>query len=280
MTYFNRLLILLLLVVLIPLNNHAQDNTTDSLPTVTAVQDVPIQRGIRKVSLENLQSPLDENGKSLSEATLVYNTNPETGKGLYYWNGSVWAQLMADDDGDPEEDSTNPPKTKEFLEALAQLLGALAWPATLLFILFLFRSGFAGAIGRIANLKVDKTGLSFDFNEEINNVKEVFQDLKEVATAKSSGSIQPQLARSPYAQLINLKGEINDTLDRKAREAGVTQAPSGIENRLDQLVGVGQMDHPQAEMVRTLTGLIDHAKRDVTQAQVNEISSLFDEINL
>lgn len=279
MYFYNRLLFIFLMMAIFPFGISAQESS-DSLRVQTSEQAIPVQRSIRKVSLTNLQTPLGSEGESLDEATLVYNTNPEIGKGLYYWNGSVWAQVMADDDGDPETDAIKPPKTKEFLEALAKLLGALAWPGTLLLILFLFRSGFSGAIKRIGGFKVDNTGLSVDFNDEIEAAKEIFSDLKEAATAKSGGSIQPMKTSSPYVQLVSLKGDISNTLDRRAREADVNQGPSGINNRLDQLVGAGQMENTQAEMVRTLIGLIDSAKRDVTQPQVDRIENLYKEINL
>lgn len=279
MIFLNRLMILLLIALVLPLGIQAQEET-DSLNTASEELTVPVQRSIQKVSLTNLQSPMDDTGESVSEATLVYNTNPEIGTGLYYWNGSVWAQVMADDDGDPESDSAQPAKTKEFLEALAKLIGALAWPGTLLVILFLFRNGFASAIKRLGGFKVDSSGISLDFNDEIAAVKDVLGGLKQAATAKSAGQIQTKASQTPYVQLVNLKNDILDALDRKARSADLSQGPGGISNRLDQLVGHGQMDNTQAEMVRSLTGLIDKAKQDVTQQQVDQIESLYKEIEL
>ena len=279
MILFKRILIVILIAFTASPGLLAQDET-DSLNTASPELATPDQNSIRKVSLTNLQSPMDETGESVSEATLVYNTNPEIGTGLYYWNGSVWAQVMADDDGDPEANSAEPAKTKEFLEALAKLIGALAWPGTLLVILFLFRRGFAGAIKRIGGFKVDSSGISLDFNDEIAAVKDVLGGLKQAATAKSAGQIQTKATQTPFVQLVNLKSEISDALDRRARAADLAQGPGGIENRLDQLVGHGQMDNTQAEMVRSLTGLIDKAKRDVTQQQVDQIESLYKEIEL
>jgi hypothetical protein len=171
-------------------------------------------------------------------------------------------------------------QNNDLISSIAELIGAVAWPTTLLAVLYIFRNGFAQALKRMGSFKADTSGFSIDFNEQIDAAKELFEDLKETATAKSGGQIQPLKPRTPYAQLVNLKSEIANDLDRLARSAGMDKGPGGINNRLDQLVGSGHMEYAKAEMVRTLVGVIASANREVTQAQVDRIEAMFKDLNL
>ncbi|MFE8436533.1 hypothetical protein ABHQ61_07830, partial [Tenacibaculum sp. ZH3_bin.2] len=66
-------------------------------PSLSAQLDIKSDsRGllIPRLNINDLSTSLPVNNNTIKESLLVYNTNKNSGKGFYYWNGVLWEQLV------------------------------------------------------------------------------------------------------------------------------------------------------------------------------------------
>ncbi|WP_417799516.1 hypothetical protein [Tenacibaculum sp.] len=65
-------------------------------PNVSAQLDIKSNtKGllIPRLNIDNLKTASPVSSSTINESLLVYNTNKTSGKGFYYWNGSLWEKL-------------------------------------------------------------------------------------------------------------------------------------------------------------------------------------------
>lgn len=108
----SKLLILLIsyLTLTLSINLHAQVGINTTNPQPGSMLDVTsTDKGILipRVDIANLNTIAPVTGGG-TESLLVYNTNLTTGKGFYFWNGSLWVPLIGKDWKEVGNAGTNP----------------------------------------------------------------------------------------------------------------------------------------------------------------------------
>jgi len=94
-----KILSLILITMFFTFTSVAQVGIGTTNPNSSSLLDIESSdKGllIPRISISNLNNISPVTGGS-TESLLVYNTNVATGKGFFYWDGSVWVQMSGDD---------------------------------------------------------------------------------------------------------------------------------------------------------------------------------------
>lgn len=94
-----RLLMFSLLIFFYGIKSSAQVGINTTTPQPGAILDIQSSNKgmlVPRVDIANLNTIAPVTGGA-TESLLVYNTNITTGRGFYFWNGSLWFPLYSDD---------------------------------------------------------------------------------------------------------------------------------------------------------------------------------------
>lgn len=112
--YFNRgALICTLLIFLFSFNTSAQVGINNPNPADASILDITSSdKGVLvpRVNIENLATIAPVTGGSTT-SLLVYNSNPDTGPGFFYWSGSRWIGIDSERDWKLEGNGSTSPGT-------------------------------------------------------------------------------------------------------------------------------------------------------------------------
>jgi hypothetical protein len=170
--------------------------------------------------------------------------------------------------------------TPGFFELLIQFIEVVIWPFTLLIILFFFRKNFSAAFKRLGSLSVDSSGISMTFESVLESTTKEFKATKPEAVAKASATmdIGTATSRSPYDQLREVKKSLESTIIELAKEREIEVIDRSQTAIVKDLENKGRLTREDGKLLRSLIYLVDVAPSTITQAQVNEIKTLYNAI--
>lgn len=162
-------------------------------------------------------------------------------------------------------------------ELLIKLVEVTIWPLTLLLILFLFKKNFADAFNRLGAIKADSTGLSLTFEKALETTKSKFQMNKPEEMFKSNSIIQNEDSTStpPYKQLMDVKESLETAIIELATEEGMETLGKNSNLLINDLKNKGVLNNQKSELIQALLHLIQMARMDISQTQINEIKKMY-----
>ncbi len=166
------------------------------------------------------------------------------------------------------------------VDELTDILEVVIWPITLLLIILMFRSSFRSAFDRLGSIKADATGFSATFEKKLEDTTQKFKKTRKVATPKSVAGvgIQGTTTESPFRQLVEIKEGLNKTILDLAKDGGIDVSSMSMVNVCAVLGDKKIISKENSELMQSLITLIDSARTDITQAQVDQIKALWHSI--
>ncbi|NNK87156.1 MAG: hypothetical protein HKO90_02635, partial [Flavobacteriaceae bacterium] len=165
---------------------------------------------------------------------------------------------------------------------IKDLIDVLIWPLTLIICFMIFRKQLRELIGKVGSFKATKDGLEMTFQDKLESIQ-TLPALKAVGGISKSGGqikIKGSKAKSPYEELLELRDVLNSKIVGKARGLKIeTDNMSNIAIS-DKLKEVGGITLQQAKAFKALIDLTNSASPKITQAQVNEVRSLVNNLDI
>lgn len=154
-----------------------------------------------------------------------------------------------------------------------KLIDILAWPVTMLFVLFGFRKYVSNAIKRVSSLSAGAGGVQMTFSEQILQAKNKIEDLKSGVTSKSA----------------QLNGDSNYSIDLKekhlltyltdiANKNGIILENKDIFSSTELLKESGVMNIEQVEMIQTVHNLLKSAGPSISRKELGDLDDLIAEV--
>jgi hypothetical protein len=161
-----------------------------------------------------------------------------------------------------------------------RLIEVLIWPVVFFIIILLFRKNFKEAMGRLGSLRADATGISLGFTQVLARSKGTFNKLRPGAAAKSMSSLGTKTKedKEPYMQLIEIKENLNKTILDLAKDDGMEVDNKSIESICRELSKKKIISAENEELMLSLIEVVNAARTDITQAQVDDIKALWHSI--
>ena len=170
------------------------------------------------------------------------------------------------------------------LEFISKLIETLIWPITLLLLFVVFRKHFADIMRKLSGIDATATGISLKFDQQIDNAIENFLPTQEEnnVIAKSAiqigGQQEPDVPQTPFQQMLNLRDALNHRIILKSQENNIlTIQKSSIELK-NELLKSGAITSQEAKLFQTLIDLTNASDTTITQAQVNKVKLLYNNL--
>ncbi|MCW5519390.1 hypothetical protein J1N09_06045 [Aureitalea sp. L0-47] len=162
-------------------------------------------------------------------------------------------------------------------EMLVRLIEILIWPVTVLIIVLLFRSKIKGVIHRVGSFKASSSGVEMTFAPQLDAAKKMFKQLRPDSVSKSVTTLESSERPSgtPYEQLLQIKFELEQSLTELAQEASISITGKSSLQLCAELEKSGVINHENGQLMRSLLTVIDAANAGITQAQVDEINTMY-----
>lgn len=172
------------------------------------------------------------------------------------------------------------------LDFISKLIEHLIWPITLLIIFIIFRKHFSDIMRKLSGIDATASGISLKFDQQIDKAIEKFlpaQD-EDNLIAKSALKIeeeeQPEIPKTPFQQMLQLRDNLNHRIILKSQENNIpTISKSSIELK-NELLQSGVITAKNAKLFQTLIDLTNASDKTISQAQVNKVQLLFNNLKL
>ena len=162
------------------------------------------------------------------------------------------------------------------LEEITNFLEVIIWPGTLLFIIILYKKHFVSAFNRLGSLKADATGISMEFTQKIEGVKEQAKALKSGIQFKGGDDIIPSgIQNSPFQQLLGLKVKLIKKVEELANSNDISIQNATIAQLLGSLEEKGVVDKKNTAFIMAVYDLMLSADQSITSQQYNDIDNLY-----
>lgn len=161
---------------------------------------------------------------------------------------------------------------------ILKLIDILAWPLTVLIVLFGFKKYVAGVIKRIGSIQAGAGGISLTFSEQIEQAKSRLAELKRpesTSTKKISSTLTPAVI-----ELNRVKKSFTHTIHSFAQKQGVKVENKSLYTLVEHLKDEGYLHTDTANMIFVVEQVLQKATPAVTMQQVEELKLLVNEIDL
>ncbi|MCF6167093.1 hypothetical protein [Lutibacter sp.] len=173
------------------------------------------------------------------------------------------------------------------LKFINNLIGNIIWPITLLIIFWVFRKHFAGIIGKLTGIEASGTGISLKFDQQIDETIENYlpsqtngSTISKSAVQIGENSTKTANSSNPFHQIMNIREALNHRIILKAQEQNIsTKNKSSIQLK-DTLVNSGAISSETGGFFKALVDLTNSSDRAITQAQVNKVQLLYNNLKL
>lgn len=135
-------------------------------------------------------------------------------------------------------------------------------------------------IHRVGSFKASSSGLEMTFAPQLDAAKTLFGELRPDSVSKSSTTLgsSERMTGTPYDQLLQIKSELKQTLTELAQEAGISVSGKSSLQLCAELEKSGVINHENGQLMYSLLTVINSANAGVTQAQVDDIYSMYKSI--
>ncbi|MDO9593620.1 MAG: hypothetical protein Q7J19_01365 [Lutibacter sp.] len=162
-------------------------------------------------------------------------------------------------------------------ELTIKLIEVVIWPLTLFLIIFFFRKSFAGVFQRLGTLKVDSSGIAMSFEKELEATKSTFElNRPEImGKGKSSFDIENASNEPPFQQLMTIKQSLDKALIDLASEEGIDVSDKSGVFLCNALEAKGAISQQKSELTKSLLKLVNMARMDISQSQMDIIKKMY-----
>jgi len=158
---------------------------------------------------------------------------------------------------------------------IVDLLDILAWPITIMLILFGFRRYVAGVINRMSSFSANASGLKLTFSDQLAQAKSKINTLQRGKTAKSGTTLN-----TPYQQSRTLGYQFQDKIRDLAKNNGIDAEQQSISQLSNQLKERGILTLEKAEMIQVVNDVFASADEQLTTKQLGEMKELVNLVNV
>ncbi len=167
---------------------------------------------------------------------------------------------------------------------LIDLLNVVVWPITILVGLLFFRKHLGHVMGSLGSLNVGPAGLQMTFQDKVNSVQELIgigEGSSSGDQSKSSGKLNMRTTSgSPYKQLMELRDVLGSKISNRAKELNISTVNASSAVLIEELNKVGGITFKNKQALSALIDLTNDANRDISQAQVDQISAMVRSITI
>jgi len=165
-------------------------------------------------------------------------------------------------------------------ELTIRFVEILIWPVVFLLLILVFKRNFTEAMGRLGSIKADATGVSLTFDNLLDSATETFKKSRPVAVAKSASNIgsEEKTTELPYQQLIDIKKELDKSIFDLAKEEGISVTDRSVSSICTELTNKNIINTENGALMQTLIEVVNAARTDITQQQVDRIKALWHSI--
>ncbi|WP_298366782.1 hypothetical protein [uncultured Lutibacter sp.] len=169
------------------------------------------------------------------------------------------------------------------LDFISKVIEHLIWPITILIIFIVFRKHFSNIMEKLSGIDATSTGISLKFDQQIDNAIEDFLPASEDPLIAKSGiqideKIEPEIPKTPYQQILNIRDSINHLIFIKSQENNITTINKSGSNLINELLMVNAITVQKAKLFKTLIDLTAASDKSISQAQVNKVLLLFNNL--
>lgn len=169
------------------------------------------------------------------------------------------------------------------LKFISDVIGHLIWPFTVLIIFWIFRKHFANIMSKLSGIEASTTGISLKFDQQIDDAIENYLPTQ-ASTLISKSAIQiseqkePDLPKTPFQQILNLRDTLNHQIILKSQENNISTVNKLSSELKNELLKTDAITAHQAKLFQTLIDLTNASDQTVSQAQVNKVKLLYNNL--
>lgn len=159
---------------------------------------------------------------------------------------------------------------------IIELVGIMIWPLTCLVIIILFKAKISNLFSKVENFKITKDGVEASFQNKLESVQELLGAATGGGISKSGKKINIKGSDStPYNQLLEIKDALNSQIQDKAKEFNLETKGLTLIEISDKLKEIGAMTLQKAKLFNALVDLTNSGNPAISQAQVNQVKTLY-----
>ena len=172
------------------------------------------------------------------------------------------------------------------LNFINKLIEHLIWPITLLIIFIVFRKYLSDIMRKLSGINATATGISLKFDQQIDTAIENFLPTQDddALIAKSAIQIdeqnEPVLPKTPFQQILSLRDKLNHQIILKSQDNNITTGNKSSMELKNELLKLGAISSKEANLFQTLIDLTNASDNTISQAQVNKVKLLSNNLKL
>lgn len=139
---------------------------------------------------------------------------------------------------------------------------------------------------KLSGIDATATGISLKFDQQIDTAIENFLPTQEEDSLIAKSAIQideqkePKIPKSPFQQMLNLRDQLNHRIILKSQDNNITTGNKSSMELKNELLKSGAISSKEANLFQTLIDLTNECDKTITQAQVNKIKLLSNNLKL
>lgn len=169
------------------------------------------------------------------------------------------------------------------MDQIIKLLDVIIWPLTVLIGLLFFRKNIGKIISSLGSIKAGAQGFEMNFIEEkLQEATKLIGIGSSNIEAKSGGNIilKESRAVTAHEQLLEIRDALTNKIRDKANENNIqTNSISSIALS-EKLVDNNAITRQSARNFKILIELTNVGTHSITQAQVNQVKALYNNLTL
>ncbi len=160
-----------------------------------------------------------------------------------------------------------------------KLIDVIIWPATIILILYWFKSPLQAVFGRLNKLDASASGISLSFSEKLAQAKQKAINLSHSGGKPKSGpNIQPKIESENLKKVKAQESELRSMLAEKANNAHIPTSGLSMADLSKKLKEKGQLQFEKAELIEMFSELASSANEHITSSQLNDITLIYETI--